>query len=66
MTAPWIYARAREADVRHLAELLAFALKPGDVIALRGELGAGKSTLARALIRALLSDETAEVPSPTF
>src|SRR5690606_38787047 len=66
MTAPWIYARARESDVRHLAELLAFALKPGDVIALRGDLGAGKSTLARALIRALLSDETAEVPSPTF
>lgn len=66
MTAPWIHARARETDVRHLAELLAFALKPGDVIALRGVLGAGKSTLARAVIRALLADETAEVPSPTF
>ena len=66
MTAQWIHARLRESEVGHLAELLAFALKPGDVIALRGDLGAGKSTLARAIIRALLMDETAEVPSPTF
>lgn len=66
MTAPWIHARVRETDIRHLAELLAFALKPGDVVALRGDLGAGKSTLARAIIRVMLSDEAAEVPSPTF
>ena len=50
----------------HLAELLVFALKPGDVVALWGDLGAGKSTLARAIVRLLLGDETAEVPSPTF
>ena len=36
----------------------------GDVIALKGELGAGKTTLARAFIRARGGDET--VPSPTF
>lgn len=66
MTAPWIHARVRETDIRHLAELIAFALKPGDVVALRGDLGAGKSTLARAIIRVMLSDEAAEVPSPTF
>lgn len=45
---------------------LAAAVKPGDVIALSGDLGAGKTTLARALIRALADDGDLEVPSPTF
>jgi tRNA threonylcarbamoyl adenosine modification protein YjeE len=54
------------AGVIRFAELLALKLKPGDVVALSGELGAGKTTFARALIRALLQDEAAEVPSPTF
>ncbi len=49
-----------------LAELLALNLRRGDVIALSGELGAGKTTLARALIGALLRTRGAEVPSPTF
>lgn len=48
-----------------LAAALAPLLRLGDVVALRGELGTGKTTLARALIRALTgSDE--DVPSPTF
>ncbi|HVZ14901.1 MAG TPA: tRNA (adenosine(37)-N6)-threonylcarbamoyltransferase complex ATPase subunit type 1 TsaE, partial [Bauldia sp.] len=38
----------------------------GDVVALRGGLGAGKTTLARALIRSLAADAALEVPSPTF
>lgn len=42
------------------------ALRAGDAIALKGDLGAGKSTLARALIRALADDAGLEVPSPTF
>lgn len=42
------------------------AVRAGDVIALKGDLGAGKSTLARALIRALADDANLEVPSPTF
>jgi N-acetylmuramate 1-kinase len=53
-------------DLRRLAEIVALIVRPGDVIALRGELGAGKTTLARALIRILLADDDAEVPSPTF
>ncbi|MEL7539989.1 MAG: tRNA (adenosine(37)-N6)-threonylcarbamoyltransferase complex ATPase subunit type 1 TsaE [Pseudomonadota bacterium] len=48
-----------------LAQTLAPHLKTGDVIALRGGLGAGKTTFARALISALLGQET-EVPSPTY
>lgn len=45
---------------------LALALKKGDAIALIGDLGAGKTTLARAFIRGLAGDAEYEVPSPTF
>lgn len=55
-----------EAATVRLAEDLAACLRPGDVVALVGDLGAGKSTLARALIRALADDDGLEVPSPTF
>lgn len=45
---------------------LAPLLAPGDVVTLTGGLGAGKSALARALIRARLKDPDLEVPSPSF
>ena len=57
---------ANEAETIRLGEELALAVKPGDTIALVGDLGAGKSTLARALIRAIADDAELEVPSPTF
>lgn len=45
---------------------LASLLQQGDIVSLEGELGAGKSALARAIIRALAGDPDLEVPSPTF
>jgi len=55
-----------EAATVRLAEDLAAILAPGDLIALSGDLGAGKSTFARALLRTLADDDGLEVPSPTF
>ena len=66
MSHDWHVAEASEAALCRMAERLALKLAPGDTIALSGELGAGKTTFARALIRALLGDTEAEVPSPTF
>jgi tRNA threonylcarbamoyladenosine biosynthesis protein TsaE len=48
-----------------LGAAIATRLSPGEAVCLWGPLGAGKSTLARGLIRALTSEDE-EVPSPTF
>src|SRR5437773_4922666 len=55
-----------EEATQRFATDIAGAFEPGDLITLSGDLGAGKSTFARALIRHLAGDETIEVPSPTF
>lgn len=52
------------AAMERLGARIAAVLRAGDVIALSGGLGAGKTTLARAIIRAL--GHIGEVPSPTF
>ncbi len=57
---------ADEAATLRFGEDLALALGPGLCVALEGDLGAGKSTLARATLRALANDTSLEVPSPTF
>jgi len=54
-----------EADTVRLGAALARALEKGEAICLSGPLGAGKSALARALIRTL-SPVEGDVPSPTF
>ena len=53
------------AATRELAKRLAPVLRAGDVIALHGGLGAGKTTFARALISTLCG-QSMEVPSPTY
>ena len=60
-----IYLTHSAEETAVLARKIAFHLSPRDVILLKGDLGAGKSTFARALIQALCGDKT-EVPSPTF
>lgn len=55
-----------EGATARLGEALASLIKPGCLILLTGELGAGKTTLARAIIRALLNEPEMDVPSPSF
>jgi len=49
-----------------LAARLASLARPGDALLLSGPLGAGKSALARAFLRALTGDPALEVPSPSY
>ncbi|MDS9466784.1 tRNA (adenosine(37)-N6)-threonylcarbamoyltransferase complex ATPase subunit type 1 TsaE [Paracoccus sp. MBLB3053] len=49
-----------------LARVMAAVLKPGDVVAMEGPVGAGKTHFARAFIRARQGDMAEDVPSPTF
>lgn len=57
---------ASEAETHRLAHLVADILRADDFVSLSGDLGAGKTTFARALIRHLTGDPELEVPSPTF
>jgi tRNA threonylcarbamoyl adenosine modification protein YjeE len=59
-------ALSNESATAHLMADLALLIGPGDVITLSGDLGAGKTAAARAMIRYLADDDSVEVPSPTF
>ena len=68
MTDPATFSLAlpNETATAHLMADLALLVGPGDVITLSGDLGAGKTAAARAMIRYLAGDDALEVPSPTF
>jgi tRNA threonylcarbamoyl adenosine modification protein YjeE len=57
---------ADDAATAALGARLAGELQPGAVVLLEGGLGAGKTALARALIRTLMGEPELEVPSPSF
>lgn len=54
-----------EQDTEHRARQLALMVRKGDIVALSGDLGTGKTTFARAFIRSKRHDAE-DVPSPTF
>ncbi|MCS6762513.1 MAG: tRNA (adenosine(37)-N6)-threonylcarbamoyltransferase complex ATPase subunit type 1 TsaE [Candidatus Devosia symbiotica] len=68
MVAPVLAERflADDAATATLGAELAAELMPGDLVLLEGDLGAGKTALARAIIRSLAGDLALEVPSPSF
>ena len=55
-----------DAATAALGGRLAGELRPGDLVLLEGGLGAGKTELARAIVRTLLDDPRLDVPSPSF
>lgn len=57
---------ADDAATAALGADLAARLKPGDLVLLSGDLGAGKTALARSIVRTLAGDPGLDVPSPSF
>ena len=58
------FTTVNDVETEKIGEKLADLLKPGDVIAFYGDLGAGKTTFVRGLARAMQAEES--VSSPTF
>lgn len=63
---PHVVQTASEAETLDHAAALASLLKPGDVVALRGDLGAGKTVFVRGAARALGVPHSAGVRSPSY
>ncbi len=62
----WRAELPNEAATQGLAREVAALVGADDLVTLSGELGAGKTTFARALLRSLTGDPELETPSPTF
>lgn len=61
----YVFLITDEVETLRFGASLAGLLQDGDVVALVGDLGMGKTTLSRGIIKSLLPDLT-EVPSPTY
>ena len=61
-----IFTTRQPEETESIGADLACALKAGNLVLLSGDLGAGKTTLARAMIRQMAEDPILEVPSPTY
>ncbi len=66
MDTSWVIDLASLEATDQLAKNISKSLKSGDLLTLGGDLGSGKTTFARSLIRVLAADLQLEVPSPTF
>ena len=64
MTTSLLFSTATAAQTRELGQALAAVVRPGDVVSLSGDLGAGKTCLVQGLARGL--DVSLPVTSPTF
>ena len=64
MTPPRLFRSASVVDTRRFGERVARALRPGDVLLLHGDLGAGKTTFSQGVLTGLRSNAPAQ--SPTF
>jgi N-acetylmuramate 1-kinase len=62
----WVIDLPNIASTERFARQIAAELGPDTLVTLTGDLGAGKTTFARGLIRHLVQDQDLEVPSPTF
>ncbi len=62
----WRLDVGSEAETIELAQEFSTLVRSGDAVMLSGDLGAGKTTFARAIIRELVADPMLEAPSPTF
>jgi tRNA threonylcarbamoyl adenosine modification protein YjeE len=62
----WRIDLSDETATLDLAQRILPLIGPNDLVTLSGDLGAGKTTFARALIRLLTGEAQLEVPSPTF
>jgi tRNA threonylcarbamoyl adenosine modification protein YjeE len=62
----WRLSLGDQEQTERLAAELARIVGSGDLVTLSGDLGAGKTTFARALIRSIMGDPDLAVPSPTF
>ncbi len=65
-TTIWMRDLEEEGEIVVLAADVAALVGPGDLVTLSGDLGAGKTAFARALIRLLTDEPDLEVPSPAF